>query len=66
MMSFAVLKRKLLAVDGVQAVTYKDNKLTIRYTHYADHNKITVMQQKIAYIVAQSGLGISFIDYKAA
>ena len=65
-MSFAVLKRKLLAVDGVQAVTYKDNKLTIRYTHYADHNKITVMQQKIAYIVAQSGLGISFIDYKAA
>ena len=66
MMSFAVLKRKLLAVDGVQAVTCKDNKLTIRYTHFTDHDRITVMQQKIAYIVVQSGLDISFIEYKAA
>ena len=66
MMSFAELKRKLLAVSGVQAVTRKDSKLTIRYTHYADHDKITVMQQKIAYIVAQSGLDITFIEYKAA
>lgn len=66
MMSFAELKRKLLAVGGVQAVARKDSKLTIRYTHYADHDRITVMQQKIAYIVAQSGLDISFIAYKAA
>jgi len=62
-MSFAKLKRNLRAVEGVRDIKIDGSKLTVRYTSTVEHDKVTVMQQTVASIIAESGLNITFIDY---